>query len=423
MARDAETNEHRRLQLGWLIAVVLAVVLAVGYLVACMIAQSLDGTKGHWWWLWSYKFKEQGSWFDVARTTAALVAIPGAAVALAITYARHHATERQLELAAAESRALEAREIARRVNEQYVQAVDQLQGDSPVARIAGMHALDRLAQDQADLRSIVVDVWCAYLRIGPSAGSGAIEPGEREVRATCTRLLLSHLLPANARSYWGASESISVDLTGADLTAYWDARGRYFPSRTRFAGARFGTSASFERAEFGSDVTFEDAVFARRASFERASFGDSADFYGAKFGDSPTFWGATFGESAWFARAEFSEHAWFIETIFGANSWFGKARLGDGANFTRASFGDGADFQGARFGTGADLQGATFSGVADFVGVIFEAAGNLADMTLGEADFSGAKFGAHEPRGDGTWWLREQPDSDETPDQKDAVPA
>lgn len=90
MAGKLWIDENDQLRVGRLIAVILVVVVAVGYVFAYGVAQSLDAHRSHWWWqLWAYRFAQDGAWFDVARTTAALVAIPGAAVALVIAFARH----------------------------------------------------------------------------------------------------------------------------------------------------------------------------------------------------------------------------------------------------------------------------------------------------------------------------------------------
>lgn len=390
-------DEKDRLRVGRLIVFVLAVVVVVGYVFACGIAQSVDEQRDHWWWqLWSYRFDHEGAWFDVARTTATLVAIPGAAVALVIAFARHRVSERQvehaiaeslavqerelvrqestdkqLEHAAAEARSLEARELDRRINEQYVRAVDQLRDEAAVARIAGMHALDRLAQDQAELRSIVVDVWCAYLRIPTTSGSGVDLRGEQEVRATCARLLLGHLVPEDEDRSW-VGESIRIDLADADLTNYWDARGRHFP-----------IGADFSRATFGIGPVFAGATI-HGVKFGHAIFGDYADFEGAQFGDNARLWNANFGVRASFSNAR-----------FGQATWLDGARLGDDASFAGAIFGDATDFNGAVFGDDADFDGAVFGKSTSFVDVSFGPGARLAGATFdGEANFDNMSLGA-----------------------------
>lgn len=433
-------DENDQLRVGWLIVAVLVVVMVVGYVFACGVAQSLDAQRDHWWFeLWAYRFTQDGAWFDVARTTATLVAIPGAAIALVIAFARHRVSQqqvavsqqqaahaideaqrvheretdrqksvdRQLDHAASESRALEKREIDRRVNEQYVQAVDQLRDGSAVARIAGMHALDRLAQEQAGLRSIVVDVWCAYLRIKRPSESGQIQADEREVRATCTRLLLGHLRADRNALYWGGDTAIQIDLSGADLSAHWDAFQLQFPygsrfdeavfgRNARFNAARFGDSTSFISARFGHGVEFRYAEFGEHVRFDGAEFGRYADFGEASFGEGLQFHGASFGNNARFSGAEFGDYIWFPGAAFGDRVKFDKAQFGNSIRFDGATFGNDVQFDGATFGSGVRFDKATLGNEARFVGAAFGDHARFEGARFGDqVRFGGATFGNH----------------------------
>lgn len=359
MAGKLWIDENDQLRVGRLIAVVLVVVVAVGYVFACGVAQSLDAHRDHWWWqLWAYEFTQDGAWFDVARTTATLVAIPGAAVALVIAFARHRvsqqqvahaveeslkvherelarhdATERQLKQAASESRALEERELDRRINEQYVQAVNQLRDDSPVARIAGMHALDRLAQNHEKLRSIVVDVWCAYLRIRRSPERGEVRADEREVRSTCLRLLLGHLRNVDPSRFWG-DDGIAIDLSRADLGDHVRAESCWFPRGTAFTHAHFGTDTDFGRASFADEVRFDEAVFG-----DLVSFGDEASFKRTRFGNDVWFSSATFGSDADWTDAAFGDRIRFEGTKLGSIVLTSGMKFGKNVSFARLTLG------------------------------------------------------------------------------------
>ncbi|HKR50228.1 MAG TPA: hypothetical protein VJT72_11720 [Pseudonocardiaceae bacterium] len=95
---------------------------------------------------------------DVVRTAGTLVVGTGGAIALLLAARRQRSTELTLE---------HQREVAveQRITELYTRAVDQLgSGQAPV-RLGGLHALERLAQNNPDQRQTIVDVFCAYLRM------------------------------------------------------------------------------------------------------------------------------------------------------------------------------------------------------------------------------------------------------------------
>lgn len=102
---------------------------------------------------------------DVVRTAGTLVVGIGGFIALLLTARRQRYTELTLEhqrdVAAATER--DARE--QRITELYTKAADQLGSDKAPVRLAGLHALERLAQITPDQRQTIVDVICAYLRM------------------------------------------------------------------------------------------------------------------------------------------------------------------------------------------------------------------------------------------------------------------
>ncbi|MGW4410373.1 hypothetical protein ACWEJ6_40490 [Nonomuraea sp. NPDC004702] len=53
----------------------------------------------------------------------------------------------------------------RRVTELYTKAAEQLGNAQAPVRLAGLYALERLAQDTPALRQTIVDVICSYLRM------------------------------------------------------------------------------------------------------------------------------------------------------------------------------------------------------------------------------------------------------------------
>jgi hypothetical protein len=84
---------------------------------------------------------------DVIRTAASIVLGTGGAAALLLAARRQRATE--LDLVQKDNAALDARHDAteRRVTELYTKAADQLGSDNAPVRLAGLYALERLAQD------------------------------------------------------------------------------------------------------------------------------------------------------------------------------------------------------------------------------------------------------------------------------------
>jgi hypothetical protein len=95
---------------------------------------------------------------DVVRTTGTLMVGLGGAIALLLTARRQRSIELTLE---------HQREDAaeQRITELYTRAVDQLGSERAPVRLGGLHALERLAQNNPGQRQTIVDVICAYLRM------------------------------------------------------------------------------------------------------------------------------------------------------------------------------------------------------------------------------------------------------------------
>ncbi|MGJ6960601.1 pentapeptide repeat-containing protein [Streptosporangium sp. G11] len=258
----------------------------------------------------------------------------------------------------------------RRVTELYTKATDQLGHDKAAVRLAGLHALERVAQDNPEHRQTIVDVICAYLRMPPvpaepgegeSAGQEeSIDPQELQVRATAQGILRNHLRwsrsePVRPVTFW---PDIDLDLTGARLVklGFVDCRMR----RARFGGARFEGFARFDRATFEDVAVFGGAVFTGRAAWGEANY--KAGFEGAVFrGDvmfretvfalRADFREATFERAGLFNRAVFKDRALFRGATFAGDALFGDAAFENEAVFRQVTFGGGASFTGAVFAT------------------------------------------------------------------------
>ncbi|TDD32198.1 pentapeptide repeat-containing protein [Nonomuraea terrae] len=356
------------------------------------------------WWL---LFKDNPGLTDARgrqgalQTALAAGAGVGAAVTLMLAFRRQrhqehtahvtaHLTERNTELAKrnadlADRNAALSEQVAehnkhdateRRVTDLYTKAAEQLGHDKAAVRLAGLYALERLAQDNPDHRQTIVNVICAYLRMpytpptpvdpeeerktalrearrryhaartykgiagtaaGPSPMSAEADPeGERQVRLTAQGILADHLRdrrPAEERDaapedsrFW---PGMGIDLTGATLmeidfeychpvAATFD--GATFLGNAWFRWATFAGEASFARATFSRSAWFETATFSKSAWFRRVTFSGEASFREVTFSEQASFNGATFSEGASFAKATFSWHTAFAQaTLSKAN--------------------------------------------------------------------------------------------------------
>ncbi|MEU5859769.1 hypothetical protein ABZ815_01245 [Nonomuraea sp. NPDC047529] len=105
---------------------------------------------------------------EAVRTALAVAAGIGAAATLLLAVHR----QRHQELAAAHTMHNAAE---RRVTELYTKAAEQLGSDQAPVQLAGLYALERLAQDTPALQQTIVNVICAYLRM-PWAAPQAVPP-------------------------------------------------------------------------------------------------------------------------------------------------------------------------------------------------------------------------------------------------------
>lgn len=316
------------------------------------------------------------------QTAGTIVVGTGGAAALWLTARRQRATEIALnqakdahalqEKVAGHARAYqdrvatatEADAQARRITDLYTKAADQIGSDKAPVRLAGLYALRRVAQDNADQRQTIVDVISAYLRM-PYA-----EPDneEHQVRLTAQRILATHLRPgADAAqptdTFW---PDVDVDLTGATLVDL------------DFSGCYLHT-AQFAQATFVGDVNFGEARFDGSARFEGARFTGEAEFSGARFSDRVTFNETRFGASAGFNKARFVGVGYEYPSIDFRNAEFGGV-----TTFVSATFDRTVKFDNTRFGFAAKFINVKFNDQATFHGVSF-----AADVSFLWAEFIG----------------------------------
>jgi uncharacterized protein YjbI with pentapeptide repeats len=398
------------------------------------------------WLLLTYGRGDPRNSLEAIRTAGTIVIGSGGAVALWLAVRR----QRTAELAVAQKdrelrqkdldQAHIAREaVERRVTELYTMAAAQLGSEHAHVRVAGIYALERLAQSNPDQRQVIVNLLCAYLRMPHTAGGpGSTEPDpdrelratqERQVRLTAQRLLATHLRQdQSGDAFW---PDITLDLAGATLLDFDLARCRL--RGATFDGARFDGPAVLDRAEFAGPVSFGNARFTGGTRLANTVWAEVATFTGARFDGDVTLAQATFRSNATFDGTRFEESADFTGTRFDA-VWFDHARFAgtakfDGARFTgRAHFGadkhtaahfDGPTyFRSARFDQHVVFAGARFADAVwfddavfhEFVGfndavfadyAIFTETKLLAEARfgrthfMGKALFGGSEFGRH----------------------------
>jgi hypothetical protein len=102
---------------------------------------------------------------DAIKTAGTIVLGTGGAVALWLTARRQRTSELTLKQAYAAHAATVADAEARRITDLYGKAADQLGAAQAPVRLAGLYALERLAQDNPAQRQTIVDLLCAYLRM------------------------------------------------------------------------------------------------------------------------------------------------------------------------------------------------------------------------------------------------------------------
>jgi Pentapeptide repeats (9 copies) len=323
MAAGGPTDESRsRRPWWWIAAGLLALLLLAGLMILWIKVPAMYGTGD------AAKTATATTRASILTVAAALIAATAAGTGLYFTARTVLVNQQTL---------IETRRANRDADrrDRYAKAIEQLGHDKAPVRLGAMYSLERLGQDNLELRQAVVDVLCAYLRMSfklPKRYEAATESRaegtedtspadaiDREserttaqellVRQTAQRLLAAHLrrLPGtsgvDAQDIRAAPEvtfwpDISLDLTEASLVDL-DLR------KTSV------THALFERATFSGDAWFGGATFSGGTWFDGATFSGDAGFGGATFSGETWFGGATFSGDAGFGGATFSSDPGF----------------------------------------------------------------------------------------------------------------
>ncbi|SDW36411.1 Pentapeptide repeat-containing protein [Amycolatopsis xylanica] len=398
------------------------------------------------WLVLAYGRGDPQNSLEAIKTAGTIVIGSGGAVALWLAVRR----QRTAELAIAQKdRELRQKDrdqdhtardaVERRATELYTMAAVQLGSEHAHVRIAGIYALERLAQNNPDQRQVIVNVLCAYLRMPHTTDdTDPAEPDpdrelrrtqERQVRLTAQRLLATHLRrggPADA--FW---PGITLDLAGATLLDFNLERCHLHGAT--FAGARFHGATDFSLAEFTGPLAFDNARFTGGARFINTVCAEPVDFTQARFDHDATFAQATFRSSATFKRTQFDgkvefsgtrfDYVWFDNARFAQTAMFDGARFigpaefgGDkhsaphfnGCTYFRAAqFEKDVVFGGTRFGDTVVFDDAVFHEFAGFNDAVFAGSAIFTETKLlaearfrrtrfdGKALFGGSEFGRH----------------------------
>ncbi|MDQ3765214.1 MAG: pentapeptide repeat-containing protein [Actinomycetota bacterium] len=340
-------------------------------------------------WLYGIAGDDPAHQIEAIKTGLTVAAGTGGFFALLLAFRRQRSTE----IIAAETREARDKEYEqrdraadaserdaeqRRITELYTKAADQLGSEKAPVRLAGLHALERLAQNTPEQRQTIVDVICAYLRMPytapekqPPAEDAPAEARtgyenrrqELQVRLAAQRILAAHLRPDSGDAFW---TGINLDLTEAHL--YQLDLTNCHTQKVQFGGARFSGNAMFGEAQFGGSAVFTRAQFGEYAVFGEAHFVGHADFNGAQFDGYADFEVVLFEGRADFSEAQFDEIADFGEVVFDQYANFRDAQFGGESMFSRAQFGRTVVFSGTRFRRYVAFVGAQFGGDADFGG-------------------------------------------------------
>jgi uncharacterized protein YjbI with pentapeptide repeats len=310
---------------------------------------------------------------EAIKTAGTIVVGTGGAAALLLAARRQRTAEIALKHQERVATATEADAAARRITELYTKAADQFGSDKAPVRLAGLYALERLAQDNETQRQTIVNLLCAYLRMPyqlpsePPCDDADAQLGaahhdrvqEREVRRTAQRLLTNNLWPGNpknpALTYWG---DLDLDLTGAILIDF------------SLADCTVG-NATFRSAMFTGLADFRSATFTGDAQFESATFTDDARFQSATFTRPANFVSVTFTNTAYFEWTTFTGDAYFESATFTGDAYFESATFTRQASFDFASFIGHAHFESAIFTGRTKFESTTFTGHANFHSATF----------------------------------------------------
>ncbi|MFC4335673.1 pentapeptide repeat-containing protein [Salininema proteolyticum] len=219
-----------------------------------------------------------------------------------------------------------------------LQAVEQLAHDNPTVRIGGLHNLELLANQNPELRQLVIDEYCAYLRMPftlPDLYNVDYDDPEFQVRRTVQRILVRHL--ERGDQYW---EHKIVPLSGAFLhhmqfrdcelhrptfvnciftgdTIFEDTTlhtGKFhmatFHGPLAISRTEFHESTGFNETTMIDETTLRDSVFRGTVRWERSTMHKKLDCSETEFRD------VRFTDTRWMAGGTFRSCGFSGSTVW-----------------------------------------------------------------------------------------------------------
>jgi uncharacterized protein YjbI with pentapeptide repeats len=274
----------------------------------------------------------------IATRAFAVVAGLGGVALLVINYRRQRTTEADAQRAEETAE----REVAKLFTDTFDSASDKLGSEHAAVRLAGIHALARLADEappeREDLVQMVIDVLCAYLRMPYTPHPGDLLPDAddalqavhrqevlefesfREVRHTIIRII-GNRLREGTRWLGKDYDFTGVVFDGGDLHGAQFIGGKVDFSKAQFAGGK----VDFSKAQFsGAEVRFDFALFS----------GSKVVFFECNFnGGSVRFAGNRItGGLVTFAKARFNNGgvSFVSLSLIGGNLSFHDSRFEEG---------------------------------------------------------------------------------------------
>lgn len=163
------------------------------------------------------------------------------------------AAEDSVSLSAQTAETAQSRAAADALAKRYQDAAEQLGHERATVRIAGVHAIARLADDWVEQRQACIDVLCSYLRMPwLSTGNAPDDAGDLEVRRSIGFVLRRHLVPSVDMVSWS---DFRFDLSGARLIDL------------PFSGASLTYKVNFQRATFEGVCDLYDIEVPEGADF------------------------------------------------------------------------------------------------------------------------------------------------------------
>ncbi|MCX2948140.1 pentapeptide repeat-containing protein [Lentzea sp. NEAU-D7] len=262
---------------------------------------------------------------EAVRTALSFGAALVAGVALWLAIRRQRSTEKdvsqkeaahELQVQVAETNRLHQERVAdanerdskeRRLVEVYAKSIEELGSDKAAVRLGGAYALERLADSEKALRSNVLEILCAYLRMPLEINPAILHKDmdrlsggqfdrletslsvreEVQVRIAIQRIIRRHSARAKIQS-WVAKEfsdtrwnGVNLDLTGATLIGFDLSHCEL--DGASFAGAHFVGDTNFDDAEFSGFTHFNSAKFYGYSTFDNSLFSGPSLFSGCTF--------------------------------------------------------------------------------------------------------------------------------------------